>query len=96
MDKEIIKEILKKNKPYLKKRYGITSIGLFGSFVKGKQKKSSDIDILVEFNKPNSLFDLLDVEFYLEDILKRDVDLVPKDSLRKHIGNYILQEVQYI
>lgn len=91
-----IKQILIKEKPYLKKKYGISSVGLFGSYVRGEQRKDSDIDILVDFNKSLSLFDLMDVEFYLEDILGKDVDLVPKDSLRKHVGKYIPQEVQYI
>ena len=72
------------------------SIGLFGSYLRGEQRKDSDIDVLVEFDKVNSLFDLADMEFYLEDVLGKEVDLVPKDSLRKHIGKYILQEVQYL
>jgi len=91
-----IKQILEKEKPYLEQKFGVSSIGLFGSYVRGEQKKDSDIDILVEFNKRLTLFDLMDVEFYLESTLGEDVDLVPRDSLRKHIGKHILQEVQYI
>lgn len=93
---EEVKKIITRYIPYLQKKYGVKSIGLFGSYVRGEQRKNSDIDILVEFNKSVSLFGLMDVEFYLEDKLGKNVDLVPKDSLRKHIGKYILQEVQYI
>ena len=51
-----IKDTIKKHKPYLQKKYGVESIGLFGSFIRGEQRKDSDIDILVEFNKSNSLY----------------------------------------
>lgn len=91
-----IKEILKQEKSYLSKKYGVTSIGLFGSYVRNEQSDKSDIDILIELNKPISLFGLLNAEFYLEDRLGKKVDLVLKRSLKKHIGEYILNEVQYI
>ena len=91
-----IKKIITKHKPYLQKKYGIKSIGLFGSYIRGKQKKDSDIDILVEFNKTVGLFEFMDVEFYLEDILGKDVDLVMKSALKPHIGENILREVNYL
>ena len=96
MKLENIKNALIKQKPYLKKKYGVSSIGLFGSHVRGDQTKYSDIDILVDIKRNSTLFDLMDIEFYLEDLLGKNVDLVPKDSLRKHVGKYILKEVQYL
>ncbi len=56
---EEIKEILKKQKPAIRERYNVTKIGIFGSYVRGEQKKKSDVDILVEFEKPISLLKLL-------------------------------------
>lgn len=60
-----LKKTIIEKKPYLKKKYGVSSIGIFGSYIRGEQKKDSDIDILVEFNKSIGLFGLMDVETYL-------------------------------
>ena len=94
--KDEIKKTITKHKPYLKKKFGVSTIGLFGSHVRGEQTEKSDIDILVEFNKSIGLFEFMDVEFYLEDLLGRDVDLVMKSALKPHIGKYILREVNYL
>ena len=93
---DFIQTTIKKHLPILRDKFGVSKIGLFGSYIRGEQRKNSDIDVLVEFNKPVSLFGLMDVEFYLEDLLKKKVDVVPKDALRKHIGKYILRQVQYV
>jgi predicted nucleotidyltransferase len=91
-----VKKIISEEKDTLAKKYHVLRIGVFGSVLRGEDTNKSDVDILVEFSKPISLFGLMDVEFYLEDKLGKSVDLVPKDSLRKHIGKYILKEVQYL
>lgn len=91
-----IKSTLTLLKPELHERFGVSEIGVFGSWVRGEQKDTSDIDVLVDFDRPNSLFDLLTLQFYLEERFHRKVDLDPKDSLRKHMGRYILAEVQYL
>ncbi len=93
-----IKEILSENKPYLQEKYHVKTIGIFGSYVRGKQNKKSDIDILVEFeeNSKMDLFTFVEMEIYLSDIFKVKVDLVMKNSLKPYIGKYILSEVQYL
>lgn len=98
MQLEEIKKVITEEKPYLQKKYGVKSIGIFGSYVRGEQKRNSDIDVLVEFNegRRGGLFEFMDLEFYLEDILQKDVDLVMKSALKRHIGKYILQEVNYL
>ncbi len=59
-------EILRSQEPEMKKRFGVKRIGVFGSFARGDQKDPSDIDILVEFEKPT--FDnFMDLAFFLED-----------------------------
>ena len=68
-------------------------IGVFGSFVRGEAKKSSDIDILVEFSEPVGLFEFMELEEYLEKLLGHKVDLVSKKALKPIIGKYILEEV---
>lgn len=91
-----IKEILKQNKKELKDKYKIKKIGVFGSYVRGEEKKRSDIDILVEFSEPVGLFEFMDLEEYLEKLLGVKVDLVSKKALKPRIGQHILKEVVYI
>jgi predicted nucleotidyltransferase len=92
-DIEEIKRILLRHKEELKKRFKVKTIGVFGSFVRGEQKRQSDVDVLVEFEEPVGLFEFMDLEMYLTDLLGVKVDLVSKKALRPHIGQHILEEV---
>lgn len=83
-------------KPELHERFGVSEIGVFGSWVRGEQKDTSDIDVLVDFDRNVSLFDILELQWFLEETFERKVDVAPRDSLRKYIGQYILSEVQYV
>jgi uncharacterized protein len=77
--------------------FGVTSIGLFGSFVRGEQTPSSDIDILVEFIAEKHTFDnFMEVSFLLEEILGRKVEVVTPEGLSPHIGPHILKEVERV
>jgi len=91
-----IKNKLTVLKPELHERFGVSEIGVFGSWVRGEQKKSSDIDVLVDFDKEISLFDILELQWFLEEAFGRKVDVAPRDSLRKYIGQNILAEVEYL
>ena len=93
--KEIIK-IIRNNKPEMESHYGVQRLGLFGSYVRGKQRKKSDIDILVTFNRDIDLFDFLDLREYLESHLHAKVDLVMETALKPAIGKRILSEVEYV
>ena len=78
-----IKQTLTKHKEELKQNYQVKDIGIFGSYVRGEQKKKSDIDILVEFEESSklSLLDFIGLENYLTDaILGVKVDLVEKGT----------------
>jgi predicted nucleotidyltransferase len=78
------------------KKYGIKKIGLFGSYIRGEQKPTSDIDILVEFEKGRTSFDnYMDLKFFLEDLFKCKVDLVMKESIKPDLKPYILGSVKY-
>ncbi len=82
-------------KEELADRYSVLSIGVFGSAVKGRYSKESDVDILVELNDPT--FDhYMELKFRLEEILGRDVDLVLKDSLKPRLRTVIEKEVRYV
>lgn len=91
-----IKDILNKHREELRQKYNITEMGIFGSYVRGEQKKRSDVDILVEIGKPVSLLTFVGIENYLAKILKTKVDLVPKDSIRPELKERILKEVVYL
>ena len=83
-----------KNK--LKKDYYIKEIGIFGSYVRNEQKKGSDVDILVEFNKPVGLFEFVRLKNYLSEFLGIKVDLVMKKALKPRIGQRILKELIHV
>jgi len=95
-DVEDIKRILLRNKAELRKRFKVKTIGVFGSYVRGEQKRQSDVDLLVEFEEPVGLFEFMDLEMYLTDLLGVKVDLVSKKALKPHIGERILKEVAII
>ena len=91
-----IEKILKENKAILAERFKVKEIGIFGSYVRGEQKEKSDVDILVSFYEPISLFEFMDMEEFLTQILGVKVDLVSKKALKPRIGKYVLEEVIYI
>ena len=95
-DVEDIKCILLRNKAELRKRFKVKTIGVFGSYVRGEQNRQSDVDLLVEFEEPVGLFEFMDLEMYLTDLLGVKVDLVSKKALKPHIGERILKEVTMI
>lgn len=74
-------------------RYKVKEIGVFGSYVRGEQKKRSDLDILVDFDEPISLLKFIELENYLCENIGLKVDLVMKDSLKPRIGNRIIKEM---
>ncbi len=77
--------------------FGVTNIGLFGSFVRDEQTPSSDVDILVEFIPEKHTFDnFMDVSFFLEEVLGRKVEVVTREGLSPHIMPHILKEVERV
>jgi predicted nucleotidyltransferase len=90
-----IKELLQQNKTDLINRYHLKSIALFGSITRNEATNKSDVDILVEFDKPIGLdFVLLADE--LETILGVKVDLVTTNALKPKMFEYIKQDLQYV
>ena len=74
-------------------RYKTREIGLFGSFVRSEQAGDSDVDVLVEFEEGADLFDMMGLALYLEDELRRKVDVVSKRALREELRESVLREV---
>ncbi|HHT9125228.1 MAG TPA: nucleotidyltransferase family protein [Candidatus Brocadiia bacterium] len=93
LTEKVILDTLTEQKEILKK-YGVKRIGLFGSFVRGEQKEYSDIDFLVEFEKP-SFDNFMDLAFYLEDLFGRKVKLITNGSLSPYIQPYVEKEIKW-
>lgn len=83
-------------KPLLESEYRVRELGIFGSYVRNEQTDTSDLDILVEFESPVSLFDLVRLENELTDRLGVEVDLVTRDSLKPRIKNRVTDDVVYV
>jgi predicted nucleotidyltransferase len=87
-------EILDRHRTELKS-FGVKSLALFGSAVRGEAKPTSDIDILVEFDKPIGLFEFIRLQQRLSDILGRQVDLVTQEALKPQLRKHILEEISH-
>jgi len=95
LSKEKIFGIIRQHKGELKK-YGVKRIGLFGSFARGEENKSSDVDIIIEFEEGKKNFDnFMDTVFLLEKLFGRDVDILTPESINKHLKPYIMREAIY-
>jgi len=77
----------------LKTKFHVQYLGVFGSYVHGAPRKGSDLDLLVDFAQPPSLFEFIDLESHLSSLLGVKVDLVMKETLKPLIGQRILSEV---
>ncbi len=95
-DIEELKRILLEHKNELESEYGVTEIGVFGSSSKKQETKTSDLDILIDFQKAVDLLTFVHIKNYLSDLLKINVDLVMIKALKPKIGERILKEVVYI
>jgi predicted nucleotidyltransferase len=91
-----ILNILKKEMPALNSRYFVSDCGIFGSYVREDAGESSDIDILVRFEKPIGFFKFIELEDYLSEKLGIKVDLVTEDALKPLIKPSIMESVIYV
>jgi hypothetical protein len=77
--------------------YGVNRIGLFGSYVRNEETPNSDIDLLVDIQKDKKTFNnFLSLNYFLEDLFGKKVELVTTQSLSPYIGPHILKTVEYV
>ena len=76
--------------------YAVKSIAIFGSVARDEADDSSDLDLLVEFNRPIGLFEFIRLKYYLESLTGSQVDLVTPDALRPELRESILSEAVYV
>ncbi len=93
LTREQIIQKLKENHSYLSSKYGLKRIGLFGSYAKGTQVQTSDIDIIVEFNRPIGL-EFVEFTEYLEDLLEKKTDVMTSVGLEGIRNSKIAQKIK--
>jgi predicted nucleotidyltransferase len=97
MYKKRLLEKLKSLEGEIKEKYKAEIIGIFGSYARGEQKKKSDLDVLVKFYKGATLFEFVGLAIFLEEKLGiKKVDVVPYDTVREELKEYIFKETIYI
>jgi len=94
--KDEVLKILKDELPYLREKYGMRRIGIFGSYSRGEQNIGSDVDLLVEFDKPIGFFGFVAVENYIGERLGVKAELVTEDALKPRMKPHVLEEVIYV
>ena len=92
MNRDEVLDILRTHKPTLAEHFGVTELALFGSFARDTATDASDVDILVRYDGPATSKSYFGVQFYLEDLLGRRVDLVTHKALRQEFRPYVERE----
>jgi predicted nucleotidyltransferase len=92
MERETVLKILRGQQEELAERFGVRSLALFGSVARNQATPDSDVDLLVEFNRPVGLFQFIDLQQYLERLLGGTVDLGTPNSLKPRLKDHVLQE----
>jgi predicted nucleotidyltransferase len=99
LTREKILELLQANYPFLAGEFGVSKIGLFGSFARGQPDETSDIDIVVEFDRPIG-FRFVDLVEYLENLLGRKVDVLTPAGIRRirieRVAKSIVESIVYV
>lgn len=90
-----VQKTLSENKNRLVKKYSLETLAIFGSYGRGQQTEESDIDILVEFQKPIGI-EFIDLANELEKLLRIKVDLISKKGVRPQYLKQIEQELNYV
>ena len=90
---EEIRNVLAGHRQELKDKYKVKNIGIFGSYVRGEHRAKSDLDVLVEYDNPVSLLQIVALENHLTALLGVKVDLVPRRNIRKELKESILKEM---
>jgi uncharacterized protein len=94
--KDHIMEILGGEMPFLRSKYGVIKCGLFGSYSVGRAGEGSDIDLLVQFERPIGFFAFMELEDFLSERLGTKVDLVAEDALKPLIKPYVMETIVYV
>lgn len=95
LSREEVLEKLRKQKPILEKKYSLKMLGLFGSYARNEQKNTSDIDLIVDFNKPIGI-DFVIMAEEIEENFNLKVDLVSKNAIKDRYYKEFEKEIIYV
>ena len=96
LEKSTVMRLLEQEKPFLSREFGVTDLALFGSVSRDDAENGSDVDILIKFDGPATSKRYFGVQFHLEDLLGRPVDLVTEKALRPELRPYIENEAVHV
>lgn len=88
--------LIKEHLPTLEERFSVADLAVFGSVARGQARADSDVDVLVRFTGPATSSDYFGLQFYLEDLLGRPVDLVTDKALRPELRPFVEQEALHV
>ncbi len=91
-----IERILREQKPFLREKFKVREIGIFGSVARGEQRDTSDLDLLVEFEEPIGLIKYVGLQNFLSDKVGVKVDLVTKSGLKPRVSRQVLKEAIFV
>ena len=96
MTKLLILDFLRTHREEIRENFGVTKIGLFGSYVRNEQNADSDIDIAVEIESNNKFRSFFGLKYYLEDNLKHTIDLGVESTLKPIAKETIIKDIIYV
>ena len=89
-------QLLAKHREQLRQQFGVASLAIFGTTARDEATQESDVDLLVEFDRPTGLFDLIRLQFHLEELLGTSVDVGTIDGLKPRVRERVLSESIYV
>ena len=96
MTRAQVLQLLDMSKAELASRFGVPALALFGSVVRDASRADSDVDVLVSFDEPATSARYFGVQFFLEDLLGRPVDLVTDKALRPELRPFVEREAVHV
>ncbi len=96
MTREQILDFLRQHKQEMNERFGVTKIGLFGSYARGEAREDSDIDIVVELSGDRLFRKFFALELFLKSGLNKEIDLGVESTLKPLVREQIIKDITYV
>ena len=96
MTRDDVLDLLRRHKPVLAERFGVTGLALYGSFARDQATDKSDVDVLATFDPPPDWRRYFGAQFYLEDLFGRQVDFAMHEELRAEFRPYVERDLTHV
>ncbi len=93
MKRDEILDALRTHREILTERFGVDELSVFGSYARDQATETSDLDILVKFEGPSTFRGYFGTQFYIEDLLGVEVDLVTDKALRSELRPFVKKDL---